>query len=281
MAFFPLPSAFLKTTYPLWDGSAPFRRGDAPDDIPTLSAIFPGLAGSASPAVLIVPGGGYEEHAFDCEIIRLCERFREQGISSFILRYRLASDGYRHPVQLLDARRALRLLRHRAPEWNVDPSRVAVMGFSAGGHLASMLATHCDTGIPDAADPVDRESARPDAAVLVYPVIAGELNGERPGSILNLLGAGHDPALLAYVSSDRNVTSQTPPTLLIHGEDDATVSVEHSRRMAAALEKAGVPSELHVYPSGKHGFGCFAADLCPFGWLERVFEWLKKRGIAK
>lgn len=280
MISFSLPAPFEKATIPLWDKPAPLSHGNAPADVPTLSPIFPGAPGSASPAVLICPGGGYEEHAFDAEIIHLCERFQEQGVATFILKYRLASDKYHYPAQLLDAQRALRLIRSRACDWNVDPSKVGVMGFSAGGHLASMVETHFDSGNPEAADVVERQSSRPDYAILVYPVIVSRMHGVHTGSSRNLLGPNPDPALVEFVSSDLQVTPQTPPTLLVHGEDDQTVSIEHSRIMAAALQKAGIPCALHAYPSGKHGFGCFANDPCPPCWLDRVLEWLSSQGFT-
>jgi len=195
------------------------------------------------------------------------------------LRYRLACDGYRHPAQLLDARRAARLVRQRAAAWKLDPARLGVMGFSAGGHLASMLATHFDAGNPLADDPVERCGCRPDAAILVYPVISFVSGLTGPGGSMNLLEANPEPAALADISSEIAVSSQTPPTLLIHGEDDQTVPVAHSRIMFAALQKAGVASEFHVYPVGKHGFGCFAHDPQPPGWLERVEEWLTRQGF--
>jgi len=276
MAIFPIPDHLAKMTLPLWEEPAPLSHGHAPDDIPSLTPFLPENPRHPAPALLIFPGGGYVEHAFDHEGINLAERYRKRGVATFLLRYRLSSDGYRHPAQLLDAQRAVRLVRHRAADWKIDPAQVIVMGFSAGGHLASMIETHFDAGNSRAADPVDRQACRPDCAVLVYPLISFQA---RPDGSANLLGPDPDPALVASLSSETQVTPQTPPTLLVHGEDDQTVSIEQSRLMFAALQKAGVSSAFHAYPNGKHGFGCFARDPQPPGWLDRVDAWLKDRGF--
>jgi acetyl esterase/lipase len=279
MAHFPITEQLSEITFPLWPGPAPLSQGHAPDDRPSLTPFLPENPGQLVPALIIFPGGGYAEHAFDEEGIRLAERFQKKGVATFLLRYRLVTDGYRHPAQLLDAQRSIRMVRHRSGEWKIDSTRITVMGFSAGGHLASLTATHFDAGDPRADDPIDCGSSRPDGVILVYPVISLATASANPGTTINLLGADPDPRLVALLSSERQVTPQTPPTLLVHGEDDATVSIEHSRLMFAALQKAGVPSEFHAYPNGKHGFGCFAHDPQPPGWLDRVEDWLKGQGL--
>jgi acetyl esterase/lipase len=280
MAHFPITDDLAKVTIPLWSEPAPLSRGDTPDDTPSLTPFLPEHPRRPGPALIIFPGGGYAEHAFDDEGIRLAERFQKRGVATFLLRYRLATDGYHHPAQLLDAQRAIRFVRHRLAEWSVDPARICVMGFSAGGHLASMTITHFDAGDPRAVDPVDRHPCRPDGAILVYPIISLIGTLASSGSSSNLLGMDPDPALAAQISSEIQVTPQTPPTLLVHGEDDATVSIEHSRVMFAALQQAGVSSEFHAYANGKHGFGCFAHDPQPPGWLERVDDWLRKQALV-
>ncbi len=208
--------------------------------------------------------------------------FLSRGVATFILKYRLPTNGYPHPVPLLDAQRALRLVRSRAAEWNIDPAHIGIMGFSAGGHLASTLDTHFDAGHPQAADPVDRLSCRPDFAVLVYPVISLKESFTHEGSRRNLLGPDPDPALLENLSNETQVTPQTPPTLLISAQDDTAVPIENSRVMHAALLKAGVPAAIHEYPKGGHGFGSgLDPDPSPPGWLDRVADWLTEQGFLR
>jgi acetyl esterase/lipase len=175
----------------------------------------------------------------------------------------------------------VRLVRSRAAEWNIDPSKIAVMGFSAGGHLVSTLDTHFDAGDAKASDLIDRESCRPDFTVLVYPVITLEVKGvTHEGSKENLLGPNPDPALVHSLSNNTQVTPQTPPTLLVHAEDDKVVPIENSRLMLAALQKAGVPSALQEYPHGGHGFGFGPKQThAPAGWLDRAYEWLRDHGF--
>ena len=206
--------------------------------------------------------------------------FQEHGVAAFVLKYRLPANGYRHPVPLLDAQRAMRLVRTKASEWNVNPAQVGVMGFSAGGHLASTLATHFDSGSPAAPDPVDRAGCRPDFALLIYPVVTMKNDFTHRGSRGNLLGPDPDPALIENLSNELQVTAQTPPTLFVHARDDRAVPIENSLQMLAALKKAGVPAELHEYPAGGHGFGYTGKpDAIPAHWLDRVGEWLKGRGF--
>ena len=278
MAHFPIPDDLASLTVPLWKDSAPFSQGTAPDDIPSLTLFLPEKAEAPAPALLLIPGGGYMEHGFDSAMIALAENFQQRGIATFLLRYRLASDHYHYPVPFLDAQRALRLIRHRAVKWNIDPARVALMGFSAGGHLGALLATHFDFGQPEATDPVERQGSRPDFAVLVYPLISLQL---RVSSAADLLGSNPDPVLIRKLSAETQVTAQTSPTLLIHGLDDKIVEVRHSRLMFDALQKASVPSEFHAYERGKHGFGCWTHDPAPDGWLDRMHAWLDRRGFYK
>jgi acetyl esterase/lipase len=275
MAQFPVPDSLAATMLPLWDGPAPLSHGTKPDDTPSLVPFLPEQPTGS--ALLIIPGGGYMEHAFDEEGIALAERYKAHGTATFLLRYRLAVDDYRHPVQLLDAQRAMRVIRSRAKNWGIDPARIAAIGFSAGGHLAGMLATHAAPGNPAAADPVERESSRPDAAILVYPVITYVA---RKPMCTGILDPHPTPEALQAISLETLVTPRTPPTLLVHGIDDTIVSVEHSRLMFAALQKAGVPSAYHEYPVGKHGFGCWRHDPSPSGWLERVEDWCQTQGCA-
>ncbi len=265
---------------PLWKGSAPHSLGSTPDDIPTLTVFLPVKSARAVPAIIICPGGGYQFLAFEHEGINEAEWFQSRGIAAFVLKYRLPIHGYRHPVPLLDAQRALRLVRSRASEWNIDPAKIGIMGFSAGGHLASTFATHFDGGNAEATDPADVPSCRPDFAVLVYPVVTFQDGITHAGSKLNLLGPDPDPALVENLSNEKQVNPQTPPTVLVHSLDDLAVPIENSRLFFAALQTAGIPAALHEYPSGGHGFG-FGPNYphAPEGWLDRVYDWLKAQKL--
>jgi acetyl esterase/lipase len=262
---------------PLWDGPTPMSEGTPSDTVPRLYAFLPPTVERAMSAIIILPGGGYGFLAHTHEGINEAEYFRQRGMAAFVLFYRLPTDGYRHPVPLLDAQRAVRLVRSRAAEWNIDPARIGIMGFSAGGHLASTLDTHFDAGDAKAKDEIDRPSCRPDFAVLVYPVITLEVSGvTHEGSKANLLGPNPDPALVHSLSNDTQVTPQTPPTLLVHSVDDEPVPIENSRLMLAALEKAGVPCRLDSYAIGGHGFGYGnVPDHAPPGWLDKAYEWIE------
>jgi acetyl esterase/lipase len=270
------PFALGQTVIPLWNGSVPQSHGSTPDDIPSLTAFLPENPAHPTAAIVICPGGGYAGLSMETEGTNEAEWFRQKGVAAFVLKYRLPVHGYRHPVPLLDAQRAIRLVRSHAADWKIDPAKVGVMGFSAGGHLAATLDTHYDTGNAKSDDPVDRQSCRPDFAVLVYPVISMKDGLTHQGSKLNLLGPNPDPALVASLSNETQVTPQTPPTFLVHAVDDSTVPIENSRLMLAALRNAGVDSDLRVYPHGGHGFG-FAPNQnnAAAGWLDKAYDWLR------
>ena len=259
---------------PLWQGPVPQSHGSTPNDIPTLTVFLPQNASGPTSAVVICPGGGYGHLSMQYEGINEAQYFQRHGVAAFVLKYRLPEDGYRHPVPLLDAQRAIRLIRSHAADWKIDPTKVGVMGFSAGGHLASTLETHFDAGDATASDAVDHQSCRPDFAVLVYPVISMKDGLTHGGSKANLLGPNPDPALVQSLSNDTQVTAQTPTTILVAAQDDHTVPIENSRLMYAALQKAGVTSALQEYPHGGHGFG-FGKPASPPGWLDKVYAWLR------
>ena len=266
---------------PLWTGPAPQSHGAAPNDIPTLTVFLPEKAAQATSAIVICPGGGYAMLSFDYEGVNEAKWFQERGVAAIVLKYRLPAHGYRHPVPLLDAQRAIRLVRSHAADWKINPAKVGVMGFSAGGHLASTVDTHFDAGNPQAADPVDRLSCRPDFAMLVYPVISMKVGNTNHGTRQNLLGPNPDPALVENLSNETQVTPKTPPTLLVHAQDDPIVPIENSRLMYAALQKAGVASALQEYPHGGHGFGYgHQPDHSPPGWLDKAYGWLKGQGLV-
>ena len=263
---------------PLWSGPAPHSLGSTENDIPTLTLFHAPDSAPDHPAVIICPGGGYGMLCMDYEGTDIGAYFQAHGVSAFVLKYRLPGHGYRHPSPLLDAQHAVRLVRSRAQEWKINPSRIGIVGFSAGGHLASTAATHFDAGDPAAPDPIDRCSCRPDFAVLVMPVISLKPEITNQGTADNLLGPTPDPALVAKLSSETQVTSATPPILLIHAADDTVVPIENSRRMLTALLQAGVPCDLHEYPECGHAFNHTANR--PAGWLDRAYGWLKGQGLV-
>jgi len=273
-------SGSAQVVAPLWTGPAPLSHGTTPKDIPTLTVFLPEKARAPASAIIICPGGGYAYLSIDTEGLNEARWFQHRGVAAFVLKYRLPVDGYRHPVPLLDVQRAIRLVRSRAADWNIDPAKTGVMGFSAGGHLASTVDTHFDAGNAAATDPVDRLSCRPAFAVLVYPVISMRDGFTHGGSRLNLLGPNPDTALVENLSNETQVTPQTPPTLLVFADDDKTVPPENSRLMYAALQKAGVSSALQEYPHGGHGFGFGPRQWnAPPGWLDRAYDWLKGQGL--
>lgn len=265
----------------LWPQGAPGALGDRDQDQPTLTPYLaePTLATGA--AIVVCPGGGYgglaghEGHDYALWL-------NQHGVAAFVLKYRLGSAGYRHPAMLQDAARAVRLVRHRAADWKVDPQRVGIMGSSAGGHLASTLLTHFDVGQPDAADPVERQSSRPDLGILCYAVITMQ-EFTHQGSRRNLLGDSPSAELVSLLSNERQVTAETPPCFIWHTWEDQAVPVENSLQFAAALRRAGVPFALHVYQQGRHGIGL--GDKPPFAhphpWAADLAFWLRVQSFVR
>ena len=276
-----LSRAEVKEAVPLWPEGAPGALGKEDKDIPAVTPYLPEPDEATGAALVVFPGGGYGGLA-QHEGNDYALWFNQHGITAFVVKYRLGSNGYRHPAMLHDAARALRLVRARAGEWKIDPKRVGIIGSSAGGHLASTLLTHFDAGRPDADDPIERQSSRPDLGILCYPVITmGEYTHQ--GSKNNLLGKDPSPELVRLLSNELQVTPETPPCFLFHTFEDTAVPVENSLRFAAALRKAGVPFDLHIYQKGRHGIGL--GDKPPFAhihpWANDCLFWLKERGFVK
>lgn len=263
--------------FPLWPDTPPLAIGSEPADVPTLSVFLPEEPTGA--AVVVCPGGGYQ-HLADHEADPIARWLNTLGIAGIVLRYRHAPR-YRHPAPLLDAARAVRTVRHRAEEWKLDRQRVGILGFSAGGHLAATLATHFSAGEAQDPDPVERQSSRPDAAILLYPVITLSGPHAHTGSRDNLLGRDAAPALIDSLSNERQVTAQTPPTFLFHTGDDAAVPVENALAFAGALRACRVPFELHVYETGPHGVGLAQNHPRLSSWPTRCGDWLAARGFAR
>jgi acetyl esterase/lipase len=227
-------------------------------------------------AVVICPGGAYAGLAIDKEGYDVARWFASLGVTGVVLKYRV--NDYGHPAPRDDVKRALRTIRHRAKKLGVSPQRIGVMGFSAGGHLASTAGTHFDAGDPQAADPIDRESSRPDFMILVYPVISFRPEVGHPGSKHNLLGDNPDLTLIDEYSNETRVTAETPPTFVVHTIDDP-VKVENSIVFFRALKQHNVPVTFAVFPTGGHGYGLGVNGGKVAKWPKRCEAWLRKRGM--
>jgi acetyl esterase/lipase len=280
--FFAIAHAQTNNAFPLWPDGAPGALGKEAKDIPTLTVFLPPPEKATGAAIVICPGGGYGGLA-DHEGSQYARFLNEHGVAGFVLKYRLGPAGYRHPIMLQDAARALRTVRARAQEWKLDPQRIGIIGSSAGGHLASTLVTHYDAGKPDSADPIERVSSRPDLGILCYPVISmGEHTHQ--GSKNNLLGKDPSPELVRELSNELHVTKDTPPCFVWHTWEDKGVKIENALSFAGALQAAGVRFDFHVYERGPHGIGLGSREYDPakwHPWTRDLVFWLKERGFVK
>ena len=259
----------------LWPAGAPSAIADTPADQPTLTIFRPPAELANGTAVVICPGGGYRTLMMSYEGREVAQWLNQHGIAGILLKYRV--NPYLHPAPFQDGQRALRTVRARASELGINPERIGMMGFSAGGHLASVVGTQFDAGIPSSPDPIERVSDRPDFLVLIYPVISmdNRLNG---GTTKHLLGDSPPAELIELLSSEKRVTPQTPPTFLAHAKTDQLVSFENSARFAAACQSNHVPVEYFELDHGSHGLGLGkGADWA--AWQEKCLAWLKSRGL--
>jgi acetyl esterase/lipase len=273
---------------PLWPegvpGAIPNATPEVVEDgrvsnvhVPTLTVYLPPPDRANGTAAVVCPGGGYIRLAMDKEASAVARWLNGLGVSVFVLKYRLKE--YGHPAPLRDVLRAVRIVRSNAAKWNVDPSRIGVVGFSAGGHLASSAGTLFDAPDGRTGAAIDAVSARPDFLVLVYPVISLKPPFYHAGSRDSLLGKTPSPELVDHLCTDLQVSPRTPPTFLVHGGTDASVPVENSVMFYSALRRAGVPAELHVYQEGPHGIGLNPGYGPISEWPARCAEWLKARGL--
>lgn len=262
----------------LWPQGAPGAVGKEDSDIPTLTPYLVPREKATGAAIVVCPGGGYQGLA-PHEGKPFADWLNTLGVSAFVLKYRLAPR-YSQPAPMLDAARAIRTVRARAGEWGIDPARIGIMGFSAGGHLTSTAATHFDSGKKDAADPIERVSSRPDLAILCYPVITMKAM-THAGSKKNLLGPDPKPELVDFYSNEERVTPDTPPCFLVHAVDDKAVPYENSLLFVEGLRKAGVAHEFHLYEKGGHGFGMATKDPLLSGWTDVLASWLRRRGFVE
>jgi acetyl esterase/lipase len=279
-------------TLPLWTGNIPnYRKTDEVEvrdssdiirisnvQIPDITVYLPAKRYATGQAVVICPGGGYVRLAYDLEGLDIAKWLNSKGIAAIVLKYRLPITnnnivGYKSP--LLDAKRAIRTARYYASDWNIDKNKIGVMGFSAGGHLASTLGTHFDYGDPNAIDEIDRMSSRPDFMILCYPVITFTKPFMHRGSRDALLGKNPDSSLIKFYSNELQVKDDTPPTFIVHADDDGAVPVENSLVFYEALRQKKIPVEIHIYPEGGHGFGLALGRGHLESWTDRCIDWIR------
>jgi len=265
-------------TFLLWEHGAPGALGDRDEDKPTLTYYSPLRPSDTRTAIIVAPGGSYHMLASNHEGRQVANWLNAIGVTAFVLKYRLGPR-YHHPVELGDAQRAIRVVRARAVEFGIQPDRIGIMGFSAGGHLAATTSTHFDVGNASAPDAIDRTSSRSDFAILAYPVISMSASYTHQGSATNLLGENADAALRQELSNELHVTSQTPPTFLFTTNEDTLVPPENTIAYYLALHKAGVAAELHIFEKGPHGVGLDLGDPSTGEWPNLLRNWLRARGL--
>lgn len=260
---------------PLWPDGPPLGENAKADD-PEMTVYLPDHPNGA--AVVIYPGGGYWGLAMDHEGHQVAQWLNSFGVAGIIVSYR-RGPGAEHPVPLMDAQHAIRTVRYKADDWNIDPNRVGVLGFSAGGHLASTTGLFFDSGDANAADSVKKQSCRPDFMVLVYPVISMTQDYMHKGSRNNLIGENPESELAQKMSGELQVRAETPPTFLVLSDEDTGVPAENSIYFYLALRKAGVPAEMHIFEKGRHGFGLGQLDHILSSWMGLCERWMYQRGI--
>lgn len=267
----------LPTRVPLWTAGAPQAQGASQSDTPDLT-VYPISGGQkVNTGVVIFPGGGYQHLSIDHEGVQIAAWLNSYGITAFLVRYRLGPK-YHYPVELEDGQRAIRWARSHAAEYHVDPHKIGVWGFSAGGHLAAMTGTHFDAGKQGGQDPIEQQSSRPDFLILAYPVITFAEPYLHRGSRDNLLGPNPDSALVKLTSNELQVTRETPPTFLFHTSDDRVVPVQNSLLFYQALRGAGVDVEMHIFEHGNHGVGLARNMPTLSVWPTLLAAWLQAHG---
>ena len=262
----------------LWEQNVPNALGNEDKDKPKIIVSFPDADKSVGTAIVICPGGGYGTLAMDHEGTQIAEWLNSFGVTAAILDYRHRGKGYGHPNPMLDVQRAIRMVRANAEAWNIDSARIGVLGFSAGGHLASVAAVHF-ADHPHPADDIDKMSSRPDFAILCYPVILFDTAYTHRGSMRNLLGDDAPPELIEFYSTEKQVTDQTPPTFQFSTNEDTGVPPENSVEFFLALRRHNVPTELHVYQKGRHGLGRAKGTAGTETWSELCRIWLQNNGF--
>lgn len=277
---------------PLWEDEIPNSQKSSDKELvlskdvtqislvqtPTLEVFLPTKRTATGQAVVICPGGGYHNVVYDWEGTDIAKWFNTKGIAAFVLKYRLPNSksikvSYEAPLQ--DAQRAMRIVRSQSEKWGVNPNKIGVIGFSAGGHLASTLGTQYDVPNNFKEVAIDMVSARPDFMILVYPVVTMKTNYTHKGSRSSLLGNNPNDALVNQYSNELQVTKNTPPTFIVHSGDDAVVPVENSLNLYTALRAKGIKTEMHIYPEGGHGYGLALGRGYLQNWTDQLFDWVQ------
>ena len=273
--------AALPAVIRLWPGAPPGVDSTSPADNPSLMLYLPEAETAVGSAIVICPGGGYARLAMGYEAHEICRWLNSIGVAGIILDYRHRGKGYSHPAPLHDAQRAIRTMRARAGEWKLRPNRIGIMGFSAGGHLASSAATHFDLGDPGSNDFVERVSCRPDFMVLGYPLISLTTEYVDKGTMHNLLGPSPSAEMRELFSNEKQVTRETPSTVLFHTGDDRPTAPENSVLFYLALRRAGIPAEIHIFEKGRHGLGLGQGLPGVSRWPELCEIWMRRRGFLE
>ena len=263
----------------LWQDRAPRATGDKPADIPTLTAFLPDPATANGCAVVICPGGGYSHLAGDYEGADLARWFNQHGVAGFVLKYRIKP--YGQPAPMLDGQRSIRLVRFNSKDWGIDPKRIGIMGFSAGGHVASTVGTHWDPYIPASPDPINGQSCRPDFMILAYPVITMKDKITHAPSRQILLGDNPPQKLIDIYSNELQVNDDTPPAFIVASKTDPVVPVKNSELFDAALKDHGIKEEFLELPTGGHGYGMGKGDPKLTIWPDRCLAWMTSMGFLK
>ena len=277
---------------PLWPNSVPNQKVSDEKEIdrmenirwvrnvqnPVIEVYLPSKAINTKRAVLLFPGGGYQGLAYNWEGVDFAKTFNAKGVAGIVVKYRLpiskSISEKQYEVPLQDAQRAIRIVRSKAKEWGIDPEKIGIMGFSAGGHLASSLGVHYDVEVYPYQDDADKFSARPNSMALIYPVISMQSATTHGGSRESLLGKNPSEELISRFSSEKQVNMSTPPTFLLHAMDDEAVPVENSTLFFEALRKNKIPSTSHIYPTGGHGFALALDHPLLKNWVVMYLDWL-------
>ncbi len=269
-------------TLRLWSEGAPGAKGNAAHDQPALILHHAPEDLATGASVVVCPGGGYGHLAMDHEGTQVATWLNSLGISAYILRYRLGIPeygDYKHPAMMEDGLRAIRVVRYHAAKWGLDPDKIGILGFSAGGHLASTVGTHFDDGRVDATDPINRQSSRPSFMILCYPVISFTTSYTHRGSRRNLLGDNPTQEDAELLSNELQINTLTPPTFLVHTDADRGVPPENSILFYMGLRRAGVPAEMHIFRQGRHGLGLGVEDLPYKKWPELCESWMRSMDL--
>ncbi len=263
----------------LWPNGAPQAKGKDANDKPSMTIYLPAKEKATGAAIVIFPGGGYQHVAIEHEGHQVARWLNNLGIAGFVVDYRHRGKGYGHPAPIQDAQRAIRIVRNRSTEFAIEPNKIGIIGFSAGGHLASTAGTHFNEKFYEPADANDNASARPDFMILIYPVISmGPIS--HSGSRNALFGRNVSKEMVDKFSNENHVDANTPPTFLVHATDDKTVPVENSINFYLACKKARVPVDMHIWQKGEHGFGLGRPGTAVSQWPALCADWMSRMGLC-